>query len=86
MVTLVTSNLAMAPGVIYCVACRLYAFAALLAAAAGASALYHLCDSDVYCFAGWSFRALQVPLSALPHRAPSLMPTRAILCHPTHHF
>lgn len=57
---LVLSNAAMLPAVLLCVR-KHYAFvAALLGMSAASSAVYHLCDTDVYCIAGLSFYSLQV--------------------------
>ena len=57
---LVISNFSMIPGFILCVRTETYVIASLLASAAIASSFYHLCDTDVYCAAGLSFKSLQV--------------------------
>ena len=58
-VCLVVSNLAIAPGVIYCMALRLYSFGILLASAGIASGFYHLCDRFDECLN--SVRTLTYP-------------------------
>ena len=58
--TLVLSNLAMLPGVVYCYYCELHLLMTALGLASLSSAFYHLCDTDTYCIADLSFSALQV--------------------------
>ena len=59
-ICLVFSNLAMVPGVWLCISMQLPVLAALLSSSAVSSAIYHLCDTDVYCLGGLSFKSLQV--------------------------
>jgi hypothetical protein len=60
MVLIEVSNCAMLPAVLYAVHHQLLFVATMLGVSAVSSAVYHLCDSDVYCLAGWSFHSLQV--------------------------
>ena len=57
---LVFSNAAMIPGVLHAVRTHEYVLCALLTSASVASSLYHLCDTDVFCVGGLSFKSLQV--------------------------
>lgn len=50
----------MLPAVLLSIACQLPFVATLLGSSAAASAVYHLCDVDVYCLGGLSFHSLQV--------------------------
>lgn len=57
---LTLSNLAMVPAVLLSLAGQLPVVGALLSVSAASSAVYHLCDIDVYCLGGLSFHSLQV--------------------------
>lgn len=59
-IVLVLTNSMMLPVVILAVHHRLYLLTVGLAASALSSAVYHLCDMEVYCLAGLSFASLHV--------------------------
>lgn len=57
---LTLSNLAMLPGILLAYFHNMALFSILLTSSATSSALYHLCDTDVYCIGGLSFKSLQI--------------------------
>lgn len=57
---LALSNLAMLPGILFSYFHNMALFSILLTSSATSSALYHLCDTDVYCIGGLSFKSLQI--------------------------
>lgn len=57
---LVLSNLAMLPGILFAYFHNMPLFSILLSSSATSSALYHLCDTDVWCMGGLSFKSLQI--------------------------
>lgn len=57
---LVLSNLSMVPAIIFSYFHGMPLFSILLASSATSSALYHLCDTDVWCINQFSFKALQI--------------------------
>ena len=57
---LVLSNLAMLPGILFAYFHHMPLFSILLSSSATSSALYHLCDTDVWCMGGLSFKSLQI--------------------------
>jgi hypothetical protein len=60
---LVSSNVAMVPGILYCIiTADMPTLAASLSVSALSSSFYHLCDMEYYCVFDLSFHSLQVML------------------------
>lgn len=59
-ILLVSSNFAMIPVIILCIKNNLFFLASTFTLSSFASLIYHLCDTDVYCVADFSFFSLHI--------------------------